>query len=105
MLINNVEYVNKFPVFMIRMKNELRKVSNDVTQLPLDMFSDLSRITAMISEKGLVNTLFLNDIQSNWLAGLVSSIKTASESQVENCIESVKQASKVLLGLPNVMEA
>lgn len=104
MIINHIKEINKKPVFAIRLRNILRQNSNDVSQLPPDMFVDLGRMTTEITEIGGINLAFLHDLQKNWLDGLVAASKTATEGQVEIVMETMKSLTKVLLGLPNLQE-
>lgn len=104
MIINNIKLINKNPVFAIRLRTVLRENSNDVSQLTPDMFTDLSRMTADITDIGMINLAFLKDLQKNWLEGLVTASKTAAEGQVDLVMETMKSATKTLLGLPNLQE-
>lgn len=104
MIINNIKLINKNPVFAIRLRTTLRENSNDVSQLTPDMLTDLSKMTAEITDIGMINLAFLKDMQTNWLEGLVAASKTAAEGQVDLVMETMKTATKVLLGLPNLQE-
>jgi hypothetical protein len=66
------------------------------------MFVDLGKMTTEITEIGGINLKFLQGLQKNWLDGLVSASNKATAGQVKSVIESMKNLTKVLIGLPTL---
>jgi len=67
MVVNYVDYINNKPVFIMRLKNEMRKNNNDVNSLPKDLLKEIEGLSKFVYDKGIVDYLYLEEIKKYWI--------------------------------------